>query len=198
MKSTSRILFVLFILIISINGLFSIDNYIGVDFGIKFRKSEKTDFYFYDPDSGSADFLETNIFLFERDSEEPSVPASETVGIAWTIYDSISGISVEFRDNYTDQYMLRYKEGESPYNYSVSISGSYSEDFTSPAGISVSSPQSPMTKDQRTIRFDLRNDVTHSYPIIGNAVMTLTLNPIEKGFMAGQYTGQMILTLEGE
>ena len=117
-----RILAVLIIFVLLSENIFAILDNIGTDFNLLIRKEGLTDLWFYDPVEGSIN-TETNTFLFSRDNEDTLTEAKDKIGIAWTIYSSdVRSITLEFSDNYTEEYMLRYLDGNSPYNYSVSVS----------------------------------------------------------------------------
>lgn len=181
------------------DSIFAITTSVGSDFNLFFRKEGLTDCWFYDPVDGNIN-IETNTFSFFRNNEDSLIPAEEKIGIAWTIYSSdVKSITLEFSDNYTEEYMLRYLEGNSPYNYSVSVIEFESKDslnsevFNSPENIVAK--LGPMREEERCLVIKKNTGETFSYPLTGHAVLDLTLAPGPEGFMSGQYSGQIILKL---
>ena len=195
-----RILAVLIMFVLLSENIYAILDNIGTDFNLLIRKEGLTDLWFYDPDEGSIN-TETNTFLFSRDNEDTSTEAKDKIGIAWTIYSSdVSSIILEFSDNYTEEYMLRYLDGNSPYNYSVSVSEFESTDVLNSKGIfnqpaNINAKTGPMPKEERCLVITKNTGETFSYPLTGHAVLDLTLAPGPEGFMSGQYSGQIILKL---
>ena len=195
-----RILTVLFMFSLIADSIFAITTSVGSDFNLFIRKEGLTDCWFYDPVDGNIN-IETNTFSFFRNNEDSFTPAEEKIGIAWTIYSSdVKSITLEFSDNYTEEYMLRYLEGNSPYNYSVSVSEFESKDslnskvFNWPENI-VAKPE-PMIEVERCLFITKNTGDSFSYPLTGHAVLDLTLEPGPEGFMSGQYSGQIILKLD--
>ena len=195
-----RILAVLIIFVLLSENIFAILDNIGTDFNLLIRKEGLTDLWFYDPVEGSIN-TETNTFLFSRDNEDTLTEAKDKIGIAWTIYSSdVRSITLEFSDNYTEEYMLRYLDGNSPYNYSVSVSEFESTDAQNSKGIfnqpeEIDGKTGPMPKEERCLVITKNTGETFSYPLTGHAVLDLTLAPGPEGFMSGQYSGQIILKL---
>ena len=196
-----RVLAVLIIFVLISESIVAIlPDSVGTDFNLLIRKEGQTDCWFYDPVEGSIN-IETNTFRFSRDNEDTLTEAKDKIGIAWMIYSSdVSSITLEFSDNYTEEYMLRYLDGNSLYNYSVSVSAFESKDslnnevFNLPENI-VAKPE-PMIVDDRCLVITKNTDDTFSYPLTGHAVLDLTLEPGPEGFMSGQYSGQIILKLD--
>ena len=94
--------FFLIILIFAINECFALLANVGDHFNLLIRKSGDTDCWFYEPPDINN---ESTSFRFTRNSEDTTTPATEDVGIAWTIYDSsISTITLEFTDNDTESF----------------------------------------------------------------------------------------------
>ena len=182
------------------DSIFAITTSVGSDFNLFIRKEGLTDCWFYDPVDGNIN-IETNTVSFFRNNEDSLIPAEEKIGIAWTIYSSdVKSITLEFSDNYTEEYMLRYLEGNSPYNYSVSVSEFESTDVLNSKGIfnqpaNIDAKTEPMPKEERCLVITKNTGETFSYPLTGHAVLDLTLAPETEGFMSGQYSGQIILKL---
>lgn len=193
-------------LVLTVNGVFSVND-IDMSFNLLIKKEGESKAWFYDPEEGSKD-IEANTFMFSRSVEDATTPATEKIGIAWIVYDTeIDSISLEFTDNFTHEYMFRYLDGEpSNYNYSVSIVNFISIDaenkkegvFAQPSN-GINAISSAMAKDIRTLVFErAQSDFRPAYPLTGNAEMLLTLAPDATGFMAGQYSGQIIVTMEAK
>lgn len=195
-------------LVLTVNGIFSLPNDIDMSFNLLIKKEGESKAWFYDSEEGAKD-IEANTFMFSRSVEDATTPATEEIGIAWIVYDNeIDSISLEFTDNFTHEYMFRYLDGEpSNYNYSVSIENFNSIDaenrtegvFTQPPN-DIKAIPSAMTKAMRTLVFKReQSDSRPAYPLTGNAEMLLTLAPDDStGFMAGQYSGQIIVTMEAQ
>ena len=196
--------FFLIILIFAINECFALLANVGDHFNLLIRKSGDTDCWFYEPSEINN---ESTSFRFTRENEDTTTPATEDIGIAWTIYDSsISTITLEFTDNDTDLYMLRYVEGEAPYNYDVTITKFDSHDALNSEETGFQKPEQGITaiegemdKASRSIVFKRNtSDATPTYPLSGSAEMHLVLSPKDSGFMTGQYSGQIILTMTAD
>lgn len=175
---------------LSVLGAFAVSGDLGAPFDIVFTKTGVTDYEFYDPATG----IVSNSFTF---IENANGDAEESFGIKCRIYNSstFKDLTVLFTDNYSNSHMLRHMDADDFYNYTITADIKEGGEYLTSSGDLTPDAKAALDQASRTITFTKNAGVTVPNPIDVDIVFDLDLYKAG-AFVTGQYSGQIIMTLE--
>ena len=175
---------------LSVLGVFAVSGDLGAPFDIVFTKTGVTDYEFYDPATG----IVSNSFTF---IENANGDAEESFGIKCRIYNSstFKDLTVLFTDNYSNSHMLRHMDADDFYNYTITADIKEGGEYLTSSGDLTPDAKASLDQASRTITFTKNTGVTVPNPIDVDIVFDLDLYKAG-AFVTGQYSGQIIMTLE--